>query len=124
MTQACPLFPDLSLGADRSGLPLTARVVRLARRLWPVKAARQLSARAGVSERAVEQWAAEATQISGAALAELLRSDIGLAVLEEVMGDARPQWWPRFRRAVVLGELERRAEDNRRAIARLREELA
>ena len=86
----------VSFGFDRTGLPVVEAVSRVARRVWPVKTARQLAARAGVSHRAGEFWLSQQTGMSADALAELLRSDAGLQMLEAIVGDARPSWWPAF----------------------------
>lgn len=109
-----------SFGFDRTVLPLRERIGGLARKLWPAKTARHLSSRAAVSERAAEQWLSGTTGLSGDALAELLRSDVGLHVLEEVMADARPGWWPEFKQSVRIEQLERRLAATADEIAQLR----
>lgn len=86
-----------SFGFDRTVLPLADAISAVARRLWPIKTARNLASRAGTTHRAAEQWLSGQTGISGDALAELLRSDAGLEVLESLMGGVRPSWWPAFR---------------------------
>lgn len=86
----------LSFGFERTGLPVVEAVAAVARRLWPIKTARHLAARAGVTHRAAEYWCAQQTGMSADALAELLRSDAGLQMLEAIVGDARPSWWPVF----------------------------
>ncbi|MFG1247291.1 hypothetical protein [Xanthobacter flavus] len=101
-----------------------ARVVALARRLWPRNTAFHLASRADVSPRAAENWLAEATGMSADALAGLLRSDAGLAVLEQVMGEAKPAWWADLRRHARLVELERRQEEHRRMLEELMQESA
>lgn len=124
MALPSPLFPELGFGTDRSPLPLAQRIAELGRRLFHVKTARQMAARAGVTHRAAELWLEGRTGLSGEALAELLRSDIGLQVLEEVMSDARPRWWPAFRAEVRFAELEARAEAARVEMDALRREMA
>ncbi|WP_205769515.1 hypothetical protein [Microvirga sp. KLBC 81] len=112
-----------SFGFDRSGLPVIEAVVAVARRLWPSKTAVNLSSRAGVTHRAAEFWLAQGTGMSADALAELLRSDAGREILEALMGDARPSWWPAFKADLVFADLERREADNRAAIEELRREF-
>lgn len=112
-----------SFGFERSGLPVVDAVATIARRLWPVKTARQLSARAGVTHRSAEFWLSGQTGMSADALAELLRSDVGLDVLEALMGPAKPSWWPAFSARVRLSQLASDAEDNQRAIEALRARL-
>lgn len=115
--------PQHSFGFDRSGVaPLGERVADLARRLWPHKTAPNLAARMGKSVRAAELVLSRTGGMSGEALAELLRSDIGFQVLEEVVGDAKPSWWPSFVRAKRLADLERQAADVARSLAVLRQE--
>lgn len=85
-----------SFGFGRTGLPVVEAVSAVARRLWPNKTARQLAARAGVTHRASEFWLSQQTGMSADALAELLRSDAGLQMLEAIIGEHRPSWWPSF----------------------------
>jgi hypothetical protein len=114
---------ETSFGFHRSGLPVTEAVTRVARRLWPIKTARHLSSRAGVTHRAAEFWMSESTGMSADALAELLRSDAGFDVLDAMMGDARPSWWPAFVTAARLDDLDRRNEEARKELEALRNEL-
>lgn len=113
---SCAQTGGASFGFDRRSLPLNQIVARVAARLWPVKTARNLAARAGTTHRAAEAWLAGQTGLSGEALAELIRSDAGFSVLEQLMGDARPSWWPDFCRAVHVQALERRIADVQRDI--------
>lgn len=99
-----------SFGFCRSVLPLSDVISAVARRLWPVKTARNLASRAGTTHRAAESWLAGQTGLSGEALAELLRSDAGLAVLDAVMGERKPSWWPTFQRAVQMDLLNARID--------------
>lgn len=112
-----------SFGFARSGLPVAEAVSAVARSLWPVKTAQNLSSRAGVTHRAAEFWLSQNTGMSADALAELLRSDAGLPILEAIMGGARPSWWPTFRAATTIDALERREAENRKAIEELKREL-
>lgn len=110
-------------GKDRSILPVTEVVASVARRLFPNKTARNLASRAGTTHRAAEFWLAQHTGMSAEALAEILRSDIGRDVLEGIMGEARPSWWPAFKADLLMADLERREADNRAAIEELRREI-
>lgn len=107
-------------GKERRILPVTEIVSAVARRLWPSKTARNLASRAGVTHRAAEFWLAQNTGMSAEALAEILRSDAGRDVLEGLMGNARPSWWPAFKADLVFADLERREAENREAIEELR----
>jgi hypothetical protein len=116
---------EASLGAARScsetgkPLPLISAVMRLARTLWPSKTALELASRTGASERMCRYWMSERFDISAEHLAELLRSDAGLAVLEALMGEARPDWWRGFKRQVSLAAARREAQAALRRVAEL-----
>ncbi|HZH50289.1 MAG TPA: hypothetical protein VEZ16_00255 [Microvirga sp.] len=122
MSRTYPTSAVNSFGFNRSGLPVIEAVVAVARRLWPNKTAVNLSSRAGVTHRAAEFWLAQGTGMSADALAELLRSDAGRDILEALMGNARPSWWPAFRRDLAIADLERRQDETARALEELRSE--
>jgi hypothetical protein len=96
-----------------------AAVIAAARALWPSKTALELAARTGACERTAKYWLARKCDLSAEHLAELLRSDAGLDVLEALMGEARPDWWRRFRRQVSLAAARRELDDARRRLERL-----
>ncbi|WP_420104536.1 hypothetical protein [Bosea sp. (in: a-proteobacteria)] len=112
-----------SFGFERSGLPVVEAVSAVARRLWPNKTARHLAARAGTTHRAAEYWLGQQTGMSADALAELLRSDAGLAMLEAIMGSARPNWWPTFRQEAKASAIADRLESIRAEIDEARRGL-
>lgn len=112
-----------SFGFDRNIPPVVEAVSRVARRLWPTKTARNLASRTRKTHRAAEDWLATRTGMSADALADLLRSDAGREVLEAVMGDERPSWWPKFQTLLQLDGLERRSEEARREIEVLKNAL-
>jgi hypothetical protein len=109
-----------SFGFDRNFLPVCEAVARVARRLWPVKTARNLASRAGTTHRAAEFWLSGQTGLNADALAELLRSDCGLAVLEELMGAAKPSWWPVFQERCRIAAVEARLAEIQTELERLR----
>lgn len=113
-----------SFGFDRTGLPVVEAVAAVARKLWPIKTARQLAARAGVSHRAGEFWLSQQTGMSADALAELLRSDAGLHMLEAIVGEARPSWWPAFVADTKAHAIEKRLAVLRAEIDEARNGLA
>jgi hypothetical protein len=114
---------EMSFGFDRSGLPVVEAVARVAARLWPNKTARHLASRAGTTHRAAEFWLSQQTGMSADALAELLRSDAGLQMLEAIVGDAPPSWWPAFRQDAKAAGLERRLNDLRSEIEEAKRDL-
>lgn len=112
-------------GMSKKNMALLA-VCATARRLWPVKTAHWLAAAAGTSVRAAYLTLAETTEPSGAALARLLRSDAGFALLEELMNSeygAPPAWWADMQAGARMVDLERRAAENRAEIERLRRQV-
>lgn len=114
----------LSFGFERTGLPVVEAVAAVARKLWPVKTARHLAARAGVTHRAAEYWCSQQTGMSADALAELLRSDAGLHMLEAIVGEARPSWWPAFLADTKAHAIEKRLAVLRAEIDEARNGLA
>lgn len=111
-------------GDSRIGIRTIDAVMRVAQRLWPRKTAAELAVRANVSQRSCEFWISSKHNISGDALAHLLRSEEGMAFLEEVMGDAKPAWWKAFRRHSQIAKLRKEQEMQRLLLERLEREAA
>lgn len=100
---------DLS-AVPESGFPknwANGLVMRVAQSLWPAKPDMALSAKTSRSDRLCRYWLENKYSLSADDLVLLLRTDEGLAVLEGVMGDAKPIWWRDFRRSVKRAELRR-----------------
>lgn len=112
-----------SFGFDRNIPPVVEAVSSVARRLWPIKTARNLASRTRKTHRAAEDWLSHRTGMSADALADLLRSDAGREVLEALMGNARPTWWRDFQVELTLADLSRKAEETRRDLERLQDAL-
>jgi hypothetical protein len=114
-------FSRSGVGVDRTGVPLSERIAKIARRMWPAKTAPHLASRMDATVRAAEMVLTGERGLSGESFVALLRSDVGYEVLEEIMGsgDAKPSWWPEFERAIVISDLERQAADNSRKIQAL-----
>lgn len=110
-------------GEFRTTLRLTDAVMRAAQRVWPRKTAAELSVRTGTGVRACEYWLARQTDMSADALAGLLRSDVGLEVLEAIIGDARPVWWRQFARTIELSRVRKSQDEARRRLERLELDL-
>ena len=104
-----------SFGFERGVLPVSEVVADVARRIFPVKAARNLAARTRASHRAAEAWLGGQTGMSADALADLLRSDQGLAFLDAIMsaGASAPSWWESKRADIRATQIERRLDDLR-----------
>jgi len=99
-----------SFGFDTDIPPVVETVARVARRLWPVKTARNLAMRTRKTHRAAEDWLSLRTGMSADALADLLRSDAGLEVLDALMDGSGASWWPGARRDLRAAQIERRIE--------------
>jgi hypothetical protein len=110
-------------GKTRNALRLTASVMQAAQALWPRKTAAELSMRAGTGVRACEYWLSRRTEMSADALAELIRSDAGLEILEAIIGDARPVWWKHFARTIEMSRLRKAQDESRRRLERLELDL-
>lgn len=95
-------------------------VCGLARRLWPSKTAANLASRSGVSQRAAELWLEGRTEPGADALVQLLRSDAGFELLQQIMQGAGTRWWREFERGVHIAELERRIEWQREQLEMLK----
>lgn len=98
-------------------------VMRVARSLWPSKTALELARYTEASERLCRYWLANRYSLAADDLAALLRTDHGLHVLEAVMGDAKPKWWRRFRRASRLAALRQEQAEQLKKIEQLELEL-
>lgn len=57
-------------------------------------------------------------------LADLLRSEFGREVLFVVMGDARPEWFGKYRKQLDLNEARKRLIESQRAIDALQMECS
>jgi hypothetical protein len=116
VSKSSPLFRSGSFAFARDIPPVVEVVARVARALWPIKTARQLAARTRKTHRAAEDWLSLRTGMSADALADLLRSDAGLAVLEGIVGPHKPSWWGPFKGDCQAAAIEAR-------LAALRQEI-
>jgi hypothetical protein len=114
---------ETDCGKNRNALRLTGSVMRAAQALWPRKTAAELSMRTGTGVRACEYWLSRKTAMSAEALAELIRSDAGLEILEAIIGDARPIWWKHFARTIEMSRLRKAQDESRRRLERLELDL-
>lgn len=123
MSASLPLLEGVSCGKNRSGIRAVDAVIAAARKLWASKVAANLAARSGKTMRSAEQWLEGSTDLSADALANLLRSDAGYAVLSELMAGANVRWWNEFERGVRLADLDRRIEWQRAQMESLKAEF-
>lgn len=108
-----------------SATPVQDVVARIARALWPNKTARHLASRCGRTTRSAEAWLAGETGMNADALADLLRSDQGLAFLDAIISDgaSAPSWWPAFQREVKAHAIARRLDELKSEIEEARHGL-
>lgn len=124
---AKPANPDTEtdFGKYRNAFRSNFGLADVAKRLWPQKTAIQLALRADVEIRTAELWLAGKTTISGEALSNLLRSDVGFEFLTALMADGeRPAWWADITRQKRISDLRKAQEEQRREIERLEREAA
>jgi len=114
---------ETGFGFFRRGVRLSEAFQSLAYKLWPVKHAKNLASRAGVSERAVELWFDGTSEPSGAAIANILQSDIGYEALKHIMSDAKPMWWRRVQLSYRLSDLEQAQAEQMKILEELRNEI-
>lgn len=112
-----------SCSRNEAGLQTNSIVMRAVQAFWPTKTMIELREATGASERMIQYWLANKYALSSADLAKLLRSEAGLAVLDNVMAGARPTWWRRFKRSTRLSMLRVEQERQRRQIEQLELEL-
>lgn len=97
-------------GRTRRELRLMKEVMRVARTLWPTKAASELAYRTGVSQRTAENWLSLSTGISGPALSALIASEEGIAFIEATIiaqGRGLPVYWKRFKQRQETAQIKR-----------------
>lgn len=123
MSVSLPLFSASGFDKNRSRIRCVDAVCNLARRLWPSKTAINLSSRASISKRAAELWLEGRTEPGADALINLLRSDAGFELLQEIMAGSSTRWWREFERGVHIAELEQRIEWQRQQLQKLKEQV-
>ncbi|WP_259667248.1 hypothetical protein [Rhizobium lentis] len=123
MTAQSSFFADSGFSKSRKRIPPVEAVCSIARRLWPSKTAINLASRAEISERAAKLWLEGRTEPGADALVNLLRSDAGFDLLQEIMAGSGTRWWKEFRRGVHIAELEAKQEFLRKQLDALKEEM-
>jgi hypothetical protein len=99
-------------GRTPRNLRLITEVMRAANSLWPVRTAKELRARTGVSQRTVENWIALKTGISGDALARLQACEEGAAFIDAAIlaaahGRGLPAFYKRWKRRQETARMKR-----------------
>lgn len=85
---------------NEAGLQTNSAVMRAVQAFWPTKTTLELKEATAASDRMIQYWLANKYALSAADLAALIRTEAGFAILENVMGDAKPTWWRRWRASV------------------------
>lgn len=120
MSAQCSLFADSGFTKRGKRIPPVEAVCAMARRLWPSKTAVNLASRAEISERAAKLWLEGRTEPGADALVNLLRSDIGFELLQQIMEGSGTRWWKEFETGVHLAELNEKHEFLRKQIDALK----
>lgn len=110
MTAQSSFFADSGFAKRSNKIPLVDAVCDMARRLWPSKTAINLASRAEISERAAKLWLEGRTEPGADALVNLLRSDAGFHLLQQIMQGSGTRWWQDFERGVHIAELMEKHE--------------
>lgn len=121
MSAQSSFFAESGFSKNRSRIRCVDAVCDMARRLWPSKTAINLSSRAEISKRAAELWLEGRTEPGADALVNLLRSDAGFELLQQIMEGSGTRWWKDFHRGVHIAELEEKQEFLRRQLEALKE---
>lgn len=100
------------------------RLAHTMRIIFPVKTAPNMAAATGLSVRACEYFLSRRTGLSSAAVVGLLRTEHGLAILEALMGDARPAWWKKLKRSARREIVQREIEDLERELKGIDDDYA
>lgn len=102
--------PASSCSRNEARLQTNSAVMRAVQAFWPSKTALELKEATAASDRMIQYWLANRYSLSADDLAALLRTEAGFAVLESIMGSAKPTWWKRFRasvqRAITRAEIK------------------
>lgn len=120
------LVPATLCGAFRNPLRRISQIdpaMRAVQGLYPRNTAAHAAALSGLKARACEYVLAGDTDFSRPPLVRLLRSPVGAAVLDALLGDAPPDWRAAELRLIRIGELERQLIEHKRSLESLRRQV-
>lgn len=87
----------LGIGKDfirsEKDFQLTENIANAIKAAWPRKTPQHVAYLTRTDERTVKFWLAAETRMSVDAVADLLRSEEGYAILQAIMGDSQSKWW-------------------------------
>nr|DAH75513.1 MAG TPA: hypothetical protein [Caudoviricetes sp.] len=124
MSGSLPLFPATGFTKNRSRIRCVDAVCNVARRLWPSKTAINIASRAEISKRGAELWLEGRTEPGADAIINLLRSDAGFELLQELMQGSGTKWWRDFERGVRITEIENQMKWQADQLSKLKTEFA
>lgn len=104
---------------NESRLQTNFSVMQAVRRFWPTNTLIELKDATKRSDRMCQYWLSNKFSLSADDLADLLRTEAGFAILEEIMGAAKPLWWKDFKRSVGRAQIRR----EQKALAKRLEEI-
>lgn len=116
--------PARTCRASGNFLPSIFDLRQILGAIWPLKTVANYAATVGIPERTARYHLSNTFRISGPELATLLRSEHGLHILEEIMGDAQPRWWRGFRRQKSISVLRAQQASNEKLLRALEEQAA
>lgn len=120
MSAQSSLFADSGFSKRGKRIPPVEAICSMARRLWPSKTAINIASRAEISERAAKLWLEGRTEPGADALVNLLRSDAGFELLQQLMEGSGTRWWKEFERGVQIAELEQKLDWHRDQLEKLK----
>lgn len=120
MSVQSSLFTDSGFTKRGKRIPPVEAICTMARRLWPSKTAINIASRAEISERAAKLWLEGRTEPGADALVNLLRSDAGFELLQQLMEGSGTRWWREFERGVQIAELEQKLDWHRQQLEKLK----
>lgn len=120
MSAQSSLFADSGFTKRGKRIPPVEAICTMARRLWPSKTAINIASRAEISERAAKLWLEGRTEPGADALVNLLRSDAGFELLQQLMEGSGTRWWKEFERGVQIAELEQKLDWHRDQLEKLK----
>lgn len=113
-----------SFTQPRNGFTVSEKIVNAIKACWPKKTSAHVAHLANVEERTVKFWLAGETRMSVDAVAALLRTEEGYAILEAIMGDCPAKWWAAMQAAHDIRKSRQVLKVEEARHARLRAQLS
>lgn len=110
-------------GKTRNDCRWFAPVLQELQSLFPRKLAQELAHRAERSVRVCEKWIGMQGAPDGAAMCNLIESDIGDRIVLVLTQNSDQRWAKQYRRLHETAQLQRQLADTQRRLDRLRQEV-